>query len=121
VAKKRYPGWIVRVNHDQSIDMSVKCEMECLKDNGTGEFFDNVDFCDVSQLPVGLHGSWNAGSFMHGMTWRWLAIGDSFVDFFASRDSDSWISQREVDSADVWLKSNTLFHVMRGIIFLLVV
>jgi len=51
---------------------------------------------------------------MHGMTWRWLPIGDSFVDFVASRDTDAWISQRELDSVKVWLESNTVFHVMRG-------
>ena len=51
---------------------------------------------------------------MHGMTWRWLPIGDSFVDFVASRDTDAWISQRELDSVKVWMESNTVFHVMRG-------
>ena len=48
------------------------------------------------------------------MTWRWLPIGDSFVDFVASRDTDAWISQRELDSVKVWMESNTVFHVMRG-------
>ena len=53
------------------------------------------------------------GSYIHGMKWRWLPLGDPFADIFMSRDSDSWITQREKDSVDVWLKSNTLFHVMR--------
>ncbi len=48
------------------------------------------------------------------MTWRWLPIGDSFVDFVASRDTDAWISKRELDSVKVWMESNTVFHVMRG-------
>jgi hypothetical protein len=113
LAKRYYPDWIVRINHDNSIDKRVKCETECLKDE-QNEYLDNVDFCDVNALPVGLNGTWNAGSFMHGMTWRWLPIGDGFVDYFASRDTDSWISQREVDSVKVWLKSNTIFHLMRG-------
>ena len=52
--------------------------------------------------------------YMHGMTWRWLPIGDSFVDFVSSRDTDAWISQRELDSVKVWMESNTVFHVMRG-------
>lgn len=47
------------------------------------------------------------------MSWRWLPIGDNFVDFVASRDTDAWISQRELESVNVWLNSNTLFHVMR--------
>ena len=41
-------------------------------------------------------------------------MGDSFIDFVASRDTDAWMSQRERDSVDVWLNSNTIFHVMRG-------
>ena len=48
------------------------------------------------------------------MTWRYLPLGDSFVDFMASRDIDSSLIQREIDSVNVWLNSNTLFHVMRG-------
>jgi hypothetical protein len=117
LAKRYYPDWIVRINHDNSIEKSVKCEMECLRDEqAQNKLFDNIDFCDVGRLPVGLNGTWDAGSFMHGMTWRWLPIGDSFVDFFASRDTDSWISQREVDSVRVWIESSTVFHVMRGCI-----
>jgi hypothetical protein len=48
------------------------------------------------------------------MTRRWLPIGDNLIDFFSSRDTDSWITNRELDSVKVWLNSNTLFHVMRG-------
>ncbi len=48
------------------------------------------------------------------MTWRYLPLGDSFVEFMASRDIDSSLIEREIDSVNVWLNSNTLFHVMRG-------
>ena len=48
------------------------------------------------------------------MKWRWLPIGDSFVDIFSSRDSDSYFLQREVDSVNVWLSSNKPGHIMRG-------
>lgn len=48
------------------------------------------------------------------MTWRWLPIGDSFVDFMASRDTDTWLIQRELDSVNVWMNSSTVFHIMRG-------
>ena len=47
------------------------------------------------------------------MMWRWFPIADDFVDFFSSRDTDSTLIQREIDSVNVWLNSNTLFHVMR--------
>jgi hypothetical protein len=36
------------------------------------------------------------------------------VDFFASRDLDAWLIEREVGAVNAWMNSNTLFHVMRG-------
>jgi hypothetical protein len=109
LVKKLFPDWIIRINHDSSIDKSIICEMECLN-------YDNIDFCNVEKLPYDLSGyskEWNA-SHMHGMTWRWLLIGDSFVDYFNSRDTDSSISQREVDAVHYWIyESEKLFHVMR--------
>ena len=126
--KKYYPGWTLRVYHDNSIDHTVKCKLECLRDpNGT--LLDNVDFCDIENLP-GLPfdnfpnqkdyeisskylNAWNA-SFVHAMIWRWFPLSDLFVDVFLSRDSDSIIFQREVDSVNVWLTSNKVAHIMRG-------
>ena len=111
---KYYPDWILRIYHNDSINIYTVCELECLKD-GDGNFIDKVDFCNIKKIPFGAsQDSWDA-SFMHAMTWRWLPIGDPFVDFFMSRDTDSWFIQREFDSVNVWMKSNTLFHVMRGI------
>ena len=40
-------------------------------------------------------------------------MADDFVDIFSSRDTDSTLIQREIDSVDVWLKSYNLFHIMR--------
>ena len=111
-----YPGWIIRVLYDGSINQSVICKLECMKKENSEEYYDNVDFCNIEELPYNLTATWNA-SYMHGMTWRWLPIGDSFIDFVNSRDTDAWIHQRELDSVNVWLNSNTLFHVMRGILF----
>ena len=121
--KNNYPGWFVRVHYDSSIDKSIICELECLSyldddknnsNNGTNKLYDIVDFCNIEKMPIDFHKTWNA-SYMHGMKWRWLPIGDSFVDFFSSRDTDAWMSSREIASVDVWMKSNTLFHIMRGI------
>lgn len=111
-AKEVYPDWVVRVHYDQSINSSFICELECLK-NVNDSYYDHVDFCNIEKLPFDLLKKWNS-SYMHAMTWRWLPIGDSFVDFFSSRDTDSWLSHREIDSVNVWMNSNTLFHVMRG-------
>ena len=118
IINKLYPNWLIRVYYDSSINKSIICELECYK-NELNEYYDLADLCDIEQLPIDLseNNIWDA-SYMHGMTWRWLPLGDSFVDYFSSRDTDAWMSKREVDSVNVWLQSNTLFHVMRGFIIL---
>ncbi len=124
--KKLYPGWLMRVYHDNSISSTAKCDMECLKD-ANGVPLDNLDFCNVeymigNQNPLFQHQNWfnnskkitwNA-SYINAYMWRWFPIGDLFVDVFNSRDSDSKILQREVDSVNVWLKSDKVGHIMRG-------
>ena len=45
--------------------------------------------------------------------WRFLPAGDDFVDYFASRDTDSMFTRRERDSVDAWLSEGTLLHAMR--------
>ncbi|RMZ93791.1 hypothetical protein BpHYR1_019801, partial [Brachionus plicatilis] len=52
-------------------------------------------------------------NYVHSMMWRFLPIGDTFVDMFMSRDLDSQILQREVDSVQEWLKSDNIGHIMR--------
>jgi hypothetical protein len=78
--------------------------------------FSNVDFCDISQLPLIKNSSLlkykQEMSYLHSMMWRWLPIGDSFVDLFISRDTDSLIIKREVDSVQVWaqlIKNSTYY------------
>ena len=113
--KKLYPEWIIRVYHDDTIDSNIICELECQKDSNNN-LLDNIVFCDVNNLPesfLDTNFRWSA-SFMNKMMWRWLPIGDSFVDVFMSRDSDSYMLQREVDSVNVWLNSTKLGHIMRG-------
>jgi hypothetical protein len=101
------PEWRMRVYYDSSVDMDFVCEMECLNTN-------NVDFCNIEALPLDLMGEHFLNmSFMHGMTWRWLPLGDSFINRFSSRDSDVRLSDREIDSINVWLKHRTQFHIMR--------
>ena len=110
-AKLLYPDWLIRIYHDSSIDDSIICQLECLKHNN--QLLDNVDFCNVYNLPQSLIKEFNA-SYMLPMTWRWLPIGDDFVDLFVSRDTDSCIFDREVHAVKEWMASGTLFHIMRG-------
>ena len=48
------------------------------------------------------------------MMWRFLPAGDSFVDLFMSRDTDSLIHERERDAVNQWLESDKAAHMMRG-------
>ena len=112
--KSMYPGWIMRVYHDDTIDPKIKCEIECLKDE-TNNLIDNTDFCNINKLPIkgSFNKTWQA-NYMHKMKWRWFPIGDDFVNVFLSRDSDSPIIQREIDAVDAWLKTDMAAHIMRG-------
>jgi hypothetical protein len=104
----------VRIYHDSSTTSETICKLKCLKDEQTDELLDIVDFCNVAQIELDFTRIANF-SYIHGMNWRFLPIGDTFVRNFMSRDVDSWITNREADSVDMWMRSNTLLHVMRGI------
>ncbi len=110
-AKRLYPGWTIRIYHDDSIDNSIICNLECSTDDHEVPL-DNVDFCDIKQIPLNPQTTLDF-SYILPMVWRWLPVGDMFVDLFISRDSDSCIFEREVSAVDEWLARNTLFHVMR--------
>jgi protein O-GlcNAc transferase len=47
-----------------------------------------------------------------GRMWRFLPAS-SDVDFFISRDTDSRLSLRDVESTDEWIKSGKNFHIVR--------
>ena len=63
VIRKLYPGWIVRIGYDSTIDTQFICEMECLTYEGS--YLDIVDFCDMERLPVDPVNTLNV-SYMHG-------------------------------------------------------
>jgi hypothetical protein len=107
-AKKYYPDWTIRFYHDDSINKSIICELECLKNKDS--YLDNVDFCNVNEIPLV---NWDA-NFIIQRFWRWFAIGDEFIDVFLSRDSDFCIVEREQAAVHDWLNRNTIFHIMRG-------
>ena len=99
--KSKYPGWILRIYHDETIPKDLVCLIEC-----TYLF---VDFCNTSALG-------NLGrisGYIPSKIWRFLPIGDPLVDIIASRDLDSPITQREIDAVNDWLSSGKVWHVMR--------
>lgn len=107
-AKKYYPDWTIRFYHDETINKSIICELECLKNKDS--YLDNVDFCNINEIPLA---NWNS-NFIIQRFWRWFALGDEFVDVFLSRDSDFCIVEREQAAVLDWLNRNTIFHIMRG-------
>ena len=56
-----------------------------------------------------------AGSrtYVHSSMWRYLAIGDPFIDAFMSRDLDMEIFEREIMAVNEWLGSDKAGHIMR--------
>lgn len=109
-AKKLFPDWTVRFYHDNTFSSKTICDIECAKEETSDEYLDNVDFCNIEKLP---YLNWNA-KFLIPTFWRWLPVGEIFVDVFLSRDSDFCLVQRDQAAVEDWLNSNTLFHIMRG-------
>lgn len=118
----KYKGYTARVHYDSSINLAMRCHLEC-------EYPDVMDFCnmnafstDVGELIVTTPPEETKRaklvdmSHMHKMMWRFLPVGDSFVDIFMSRDTDSYFSDREIDAVNQWLASNKPVHIMRGIL-----
>jgi hypothetical protein len=99
--KNKYPDWILRIYHDQTINDEILCSIECT--------YDYVDFCNTTAL--GNLGS--LSSYIPAKIWRFLPVGDELVDIMASRDLDSPISQRELDAVNEWISSGKAWHTMR--------
>jgi hypothetical protein len=98
---KTYPGWILRIYHDASIQENVVCSIECANNN--------VDFCNASAL--GSLGS--VSDYIPPKIWRFLPAGDLLVDIMASRDLDSPLPRRELNAVNEWLSTRKSWHVMR--------
>ncbi|XP_037786659.1 uncharacterized protein LOC119582472 isoform X2 [Penaeus monodon] len=100
-----YPGWVVRIHHnvttEDEVGMAELCRIYC--------DHDYVDLCHAHDLP-GL-GNMNERR-LTGMMWRFAVMGDPTVQTFLSRDTDSWVLDREVAAVKEWLASNRTFHVV---------
>lgn len=115
-------GWVVRVYHNFSDVDPVELE-RLLQVN------DQVDLCNCTEIIRDL----NLGN-MFAMTWRWvyklinlrlwfktylylykkLPLLDDLVDVMMSRDSDSYIYDRELVAVQEWMDSKQeTFHLMR--------
>lgn len=115
----KYKNYTARVYYDKTVNETVRCYFEC-------KYRDVVDFCNVNRFSTSLIDQLEVDektntvvvnddlSYMHKMMWRFIPIGDSFLDVFMSRDTDSFIIDRELDSVKEWLASTNIAHIMRG-------
>lgn len=115
----KYKSYTARIYYDKTVNKTLRCYLEC-------KYRDFVDFCNINHFStsvtdqLGVYEKKNTTvvyedlSYMHKMMWRFIPVGDSFIDVFMSRDTDSFIIDRELDSVKEWLNSNNIAHMMRG-------
>ena len=105
-ARRLFPGWRLRIYHNVTSEdteaLDLFCQLHCN--------YSFVDLCDTRNLP-GI-GDLNA-QFPVGRFWRFQPLADPTVEIFGSRDSDSFLSEREAAAVSAWLRSGEQFHVMR--------
>ena len=86
-----FPGWEMWVYHDNTVPIDT---LEKLKSN-------NVRL--INSIGIGFYRS----------MWRFYPCGNSEVQYFISRDSDSRISLRDSESVNEWISSGKDFHIIR--------
>lgn len=105
-SKTLYPGWRLRIYHNVTVEdseaFSTLCDLYCQHDH--------VDLCDTRQLPG--QGDLNS-QFPVGRFWRFQVLGDPTVAMFGSRDTDSYLTEREAAAVQDWVESGEQWHVMR--------
>jgi hypothetical protein len=94
-----YPGWEVRVYHNNQVPVDILRKLESLQ---------NVRLINVVlECP-----EWVARQ-LNPASWRFLVASDPAVEVYAIRDADSRPSLREKAAVDEWIRSGTAFHIMR--------
>ena len=99
-----YPDWIVRIY--------LTAENSRLLETifGTDK---HVDICVVESVLDESRSHLRRVDQLFPTIWRFLPLLDPMVDLFMSRDSDSYIIEREMKAVKEWLNSSFAFHVMR--------
>ena len=98
---KYLPDWLIRVYHENKwASNEERCNLVC----NVQKRHANVDFCPIDTLNM------KNSSFF----WKWLPIGDSFVDYFISIDFKNVVIERIVHEINAWMKQEKSFFVVRG-------
>ena len=93
LASQIYPGWIVRVYHDNTVPGQVLDKLR----------HDNVQLIDVTTDPP----------FEPKAIWNLFVAFDPSVDRYVIRNIDSRLTWRERAAVDQWIESGKHFHIMR--------
>lgn len=88
---KFYPGWISRFYCGKSVPSNIILDLKSIP---------NTEIIQMED-----EGDWKS------MFWRFYSADSD--DICISRDTDSRITQREVDAVNAWLNSDKDFHIMR--------
>jgi len=96
-----FPGWQIRIYHDNNIPDKVLDELSTI--GGTLMKLTNV----VTDLEPWVHQELNP------MSWRFLVASDEDVFAFIIRDGDSRPGLRDKAAVDEWLRSGKSFHIVR--------
>lgn len=92
-APRLYPGWQVRIYHDDSVPLPVQA---LLRELGA----------DLRLQP-------GAQTTRQKLCWRFHVANDPTVHRFLVRDIDSVLHARERAAVDAWIESGKTFHAMR--------
>jgi len=87
-----YPGWRLRIYHDESVPLSAL-------ESATSRGAETVLVTDFK-------------GHIAGMFWRFFVADDPNVDRYLVRDLDSDFTWRERAAVDEWIRSNLSFHSM---------
>ncbi len=108
--KRYFPEWTIRVYHTENVDDTIKCELECLQDDINQKYYDNIDFCDITDLILE---PMNNEILMEQFR-SWLPVGDHFADYVLIRDQNSCFGKTEATAVQEWQISDFFFYVTKG-------
>ena len=93
LAKSVFPGWTVRMYHDETVPAEILSELRAL----------DVELVKQNDIHGGIA----------GMFWRFLPASDPTVARYIVRDTDSRLSPRERHAVEEWIKSKKPIHSIR--------
>jgi hypothetical protein len=95
IAQKLFSDWEIRIYYDSTVPKNI------IKFLHSAHNVNAIDMTDHWLTPL------------DKMLWRNLAVDDVNADTVCIRDCDSWLSYREKNLIEEWLKSDKDLHIIR--------